>query len=94
LDNENVFAVCRTWLLAQKIAIIIPNSFRHIINIQIMPRLFANTKKPLFPKTKKSWKPFRHPVVYIWLHRFSFYKIEEEKNIYINRYERKNIIEY
>jgi hypothetical protein len=32
LDNKNVFAVCRAWLLAQKLAIVTPNSFRLVIN--------------------------------------------------------------
>jgi hypothetical protein len=57
LDNEDVFATYRTWLLAQKIVIVTPNGFRHTINTQIIPRLLANTKKPLFPKAKKTWKP-------------------------------------
>jgi hypothetical protein len=94
LDNENVFAACRAWLLAQKITIVTPNDFRHVINIQIIPRLLANTKKPLFPKAKKAWKPLRRLVVYIWLHRLGFYKTKKKKSIYINRYKRENIIEY
>jgi hypothetical protein len=94
LDNEDVFAACRAWLLAQKIATVTPNGFRHAINTQIMPRLLANTKKPLFPKAKKAWKPLRRSAVYIWLHRLSFYKTEEKKGIYINGHKRKDVIEY
>jgi hypothetical protein len=86
LDNKNIFATCRAWLLAQKITIITPNSFRYIINTQIMPRLLANFKKPLFPKTKKAWKPLGYSAVYIWLHRLGFYKRKKKKNIYINSY--------
>jgi hypothetical protein len=77
LDNENIFAVCRTWLLAQKITIVTPIGFRYVISTQIVPRLLANTKKPLFPKAKKAWKPLRYSVVYIWLHRLGFYKTKK-----------------
>jgi hypothetical protein len=65
LNNENVFATCIAWLLAQKIVTVTPNGFRHTINTQIMPRLLANTKKPLLPKAKKTWKPLRRSAVYI-----------------------------
>jgi len=54
LDNEDVFAAYRAWLLAQKIATITPNGFRYAINTQIMPRLLVNAKKPLLPKAKKA----------------------------------------
>jgi hypothetical protein len=53
LDNENVFAACRAWLLAQKITIVTPNDFRHVINIQIIPRLLANTKNLYFLRLKR-----------------------------------------
>jgi hypothetical protein len=79
LDNENVFVIYRTWLLAQKIAIVIPNGFLYAINMQIIPRLLANAKKSLLPKAKKAWKPFRHSVVYIWLYCFGFYKTKEKR---------------
>jgi hypothetical protein len=94
LDNENVFAACRAWLLAQKIATVTPNGFRHAINTQIIPRLLANAKKSLFPKAKKAWKPLGRSAVYIWLHRLGFYKTEEKKGVYINSHKREDVIAY
>jgi hypothetical protein len=63
LDNENVFAACRTWLLAQKLVTIVPNAFRHAISTNIIPRLLVNTKKPLVDKTKP-WTPLSQAVIY------------------------------
>jgi len=100
LDNEDVFAACRAWLLAQKVATVTPGAFRNAINTEIMPRILANAKNPLFPKNKKTkkaikaWKPLGRSAVYIWLHCFGFYKTEEKKGVYIDGYERKNVIKY
>jgi hypothetical protein len=66
LDTENVFATCRTWLLAQKLAIITPNTFRHAINTDIIPRLLVNAKKPLIDKTRP-WILLSRAVTYNWL---------------------------
>jgi hypothetical protein len=63
LDNEDVFAACRTFLLAQNLAIVAPNTFRYAINTDIIPRLLVNAKKPLINKTKP-WRPLSRAVTY------------------------------
>jgi hypothetical protein len=44
LDNKDIFAVYKTWLLAQKLTTITPNTFRHAINTDIVPRLLLIPK--------------------------------------------------
>jgi hypothetical protein len=47
-----------------------------------------------FLKLKKTWKPLGRSAVYIWLHRFGFYKKKEMKSVYIDGHKRDNIIKH
>ena len=67
-----------------------------------MPRLLAsanNNKKPLLGKTTKGkliklQKAFGKTATYKWLNRLGFYTTKEKKGVYINGYERADVIEY
>jgi len=107
LDNKDVFRAYRTWLLAQKLATVMLNGFRHALNVQIMPRLLASakkSKKPLLGKTTgtrnkagkkpKEWKPLSKTATYKWLNRLGFYATKEKKGVYIDGHEREDVIKY
>ena len=105
LDNEDVFRACRAWLLAQKLAIVTPKGFRYTLNTEIIPRLLASAikaNKPLLRlttgiqknpgKKPKEWKPLGKTATYKQLNRLGFYATKEKKGVYINGYERENVI--
>ena len=72
-----------------------------------MPRLLASAKKhkkPLLSNTTgirnkaskkpKEWKPLSRTTTYKWLNRFGFYTTEEKKGVYVDSYEREDVIKY
>jgi hypothetical protein len=67
-----------------------------------MPRLLAsakNNKKSLLSKTTKGklikpWKALGKTVTYKWLNCLGFYVTEEKKEVYVDGYERANVIDY
>ncbi|PVH67391.1 hypothetical protein DL98DRAFT_443709, partial [Cadophora sp. DSE1049] len=73
--------------------------FRHALNTEIIPRLLANTKKPLLGKlnkgkSPKAWKALSRSATYTWLNRLGFYKTIEKKGVYVDGHEKKDIIKY
>jgi hypothetical protein len=72
-----------------------------------MPCLLASAKKVKKPflefttgihkkpnKKPKEWKPLGKTATYKWLNRLGFYATKEKKDVYINGYERANVIKY
>jgi hypothetical protein len=107
LDNKDVFQTCRVWLLAQKLATVIPKGFWYAFNTEIMPRLFTSTKKAKKPllrfttnirkkpsKKPKEWKPLSKTATYKWLNCLGFYVTKEKKGVYVDSHKRANVIKY
>jgi len=83
LDNEDVFQACRAWLTSQELGTVTPADFRRAVNEEILPRLMITTEKPLALST-----------VYLWLLRLGFHTTESKKGVYVDGYEREDVIKY
>jgi len=83
LDNEDIFLACCTWLINQELGTISPNDFLNAVNQEILPRLLSIMEKPIARST-----------AYLWLPRLGFYRHETKKGLYIDGYERPDMIQY
>jgi hypothetical protein len=70
-------------LINQELRIILPNDFLNAINQEILPRLLSIIERPISRST-----------AYLWLPRLGFYCHETKKGLYVDRYERPDVIQY
>jgi hypothetical protein len=67
----------------QELGIITSLDFRVAINTEILPRLLVLTYKDIALST-----------TYLWLDRLGFYPLESKKGVYVDGYEREDVIAY